>query len=95
MLARLGRHRRIRAPHGARGESLRQGTDSVTATTAGGQAFHAEVVVDCAGPDALGAADEPPPVAARPSLPQVAYFDPRQVRRPGSGPRSSSSGAPT
>ena len=68
---------------GARVESLRQGTDSVTATTAGGQAFHADVVVDCAGPGALALLDDPPPVAARPSLPQVAYFAPA----PGATPR--------
>ena len=80
---------------GTRVRSLRQGTDSVTVATAGGESFDTDVVVDCAGPEALALLDDPPPVVAPPSLPQVAYFAPAPARRPGSSRPSSSSGAPT
>jgi sarcosine oxidase len=56
--------------------SLQPRRDSVTVTTASGRTLDADVVVDCAGPDALALLDDPPPVAAPPSLPQVAYFGP-------------------
>ncbi len=60
--------------------SLRRSTPhSVTVGTAGGHAFEAEVVVDCAGPHTLALAGVASPVAAAPSLPQVAYF---RTRRP-------------
>ena len=62
--------------------SLRQGRDSVTVATASGRTLDADVVVDCAGPGALALLDDPPPVAAPPSLPQVAYFAPT----PGAAP---------
>jgi len=68
---------------GTRVRSLRQGNDSVTVATARGQSFDADVVVDCAGPEALVLLDDPPPVLAPPSLPQVAYFAPA----PGATPR--------
>ncbi len=61
---------------GERVRSLRQGRDSVRVTTASGRTLDADVVVDCAGPGALALLDDPPPVAAPPSLPQVAYFAP-------------------
>ena len=61
---------------GMRVTSLRQRPDSVTVATAGGPAFEADVVVDCAGPHALGLLGGDRPVAAAPSLPQVAYFGP-------------------
>ena len=61
---------------GARVTSLRQETDSVTVATAAGQSFDADIVVDCAGPEALAFLDDPSPVVAPPSLPQVAYFAP-------------------
>ena len=68
---------------GTRVTSLCQGTDSVTVATAAGQSFDADVVVDCAGPQALALLDDPWPVVAPPSLPQVAYFAPS----PGATPR--------
>ncbi len=61
---------------GMRVTSLRQRPASVSAATAGGPAFEADVVVDCAGPLALGLLGGDRPVAAAPSLPQVAYFGP-------------------
>jgi sarcosine oxidase len=61
---------------GERVRSLHEGRDSVTVATADGRTFDADVVVDCAGPNALALLDEAPPVAAPPSLPQVAYFAP-------------------
>jgi sarcosine oxidase len=61
---------------GERVLSLRQGRDSVTVATASGRMLDADVVIDCAGPGALALLDDPPPVAAPPSLPQVAYFAP-------------------
>ena len=56
--------------------SLRQGRDAVSVTTTGGQVFEADMVVNCAGPCALALLGGLPPVASRPSLPQVAYFGP-------------------
>ena len=61
---------------GMRVTSLRQRPASVSASTAGGPTFEADVVVDCAGPHALGLLGGDRPVAAAPSLPQVAYFGP-------------------
>ena len=61
---------------GTRVTSLRQRPGSVTVATAGGPAFEADVVVDCAGPHALGLLGGDRGVAAAPSLPQVAYFGP-------------------
>ena len=73
--------------------SLRQSPHSVTVGTAGGDAFGADVVVDCAGTHTLALAGVGSAVAAAPSLPQVAYF---RTRRPGdTAPPSSSSGART
>jgi sarcosine oxidase len=60
--------------------SLHQRPDSATVTTSDGQAFEADVVVDCAGPHALGLLGGDRPVAAAPSLPQVAYFGPAANR---------------
>jgi sarcosine oxidase len=49
--------------------------EGVTVHCADGRAIRTDVVVDCAGPEALALlGDPPPPVGAPPSLPQVAYF---------------------
>jgi sarcosine oxidase len=56
---------------------LLQSPGSVTVSTAGGDTFEADVVVDCAGPAALGLLGVASGVRAEPSLPQVAYFTPR------------------
>jgi sarcosine oxidase len=61
---------------GTRVTSLRQRPGSVTVAMAGGPALEADVVVDCAGPHALGLLGGDRGVAAAPSLPQVAYFGP-------------------
>jgi sarcosine oxidase len=58
--------------------SLRQGAGGVTVGTADGQSQQADVVVDCAGPHALALLPRRSPVAAAPSLPQVAYFTARR-----------------
>ncbi len=70
---------------GTRVTSLREGTGSVTVATAGGHSFEADVVIDCAGPETLALLDDPPPVAAPPSLPQVAYFAPAPGAQPQEG----------
>jgi sarcosine oxidase len=71
---------------GERVRALRQARDGVTVTTASGRTLDADVVVDCAGPDALALLDDPAPVAAPPSLPQVAYFAPAPGATPGERP---------
>jgi sarcosine oxidase len=49
--------------------------EGVTVHCADGRAIRTDVVVDCAGPDALALlGDRAQPVGAPPSLPQVAYF---------------------
>jgi glycine/D-amino acid oxidase-like deaminating enzyme len=51
--------------------------EGVTVHCADGRAIRSDVVVDCAGPDALTLLGGPAPqVGAPPSLPQVAYFAP-------------------
>ncbi len=67
---------------GTRVTSLRPWLDTVTVATADGHAFEADVVVDCAGPHALELLGGDRPVAAAPSLPQVAYFGPAPSRGP-------------
>ena len=59
---------------GCRVTSLSQSSDSVTVGIAGGDALGADVVVDCAGPAALGLLGAATAPRAAPSLPQVAYF---------------------
>jgi sarcosine oxidase len=54
--------------------SLRQTADAVTVALADSTSLQADIVVDCAGPAALGLLDMRAGVAADPSLPQVAYF---------------------
>jgi sarcosine oxidase len=50
--------------------------EGVTVHCADGPAIRTDVVVDCAGPDALALlGDRAHPVGAPPSLPQVAYFE--------------------
>ncbi len=63
---------------GRRVTSLRQSSDSVTVGTADGAALQADVVVDCAGPAALGLLGVATTAGAAPSLPQVAYFASRR-----------------
>ncbi len=62
---------------GAAVAALQQRAAGVTVVTADGERLDADVVVDCAGPRALGLLGAAPAVAAAPSLPQVAYFRPR------------------
>jgi sarcosine oxidase len=57
--------------------SLHQEPDSVTLALADGTSAEADIVIDCAGPAALGLLDGATPAVAAPSLPQVAYFAPR------------------
>ena len=59
---------------GRRVTSLRQSSDSVTVGTADGAALQADVVVNCAGPAALGLLGVATTAGAAPSIPQVAYF---------------------
>ena len=59
---------------GCRVTSLRQSSASVTVGIAEGGTMAADVVVDCAGPAALGLLGVPTAARAAPSLPQVAYF---------------------
>jgi sarcosine oxidase len=59
---------------GCRVASLRQSSASVTVGIAGGGTIPADIVVDCAGPAALGLLGVAPAPRAAPSLPQVAYF---------------------
>ena len=59
---------------GCRVTSLRQSQGSVTVGIAAGGTMAADVVVDCAGPAALGLLGVPTATRAAPSLPQVAYF---------------------
>jgi sarcosine oxidase len=83
----------LRALREAGGFELRTGTpvtsvhdrspDSVTVETAVGTALEADVVVACAGPATLGLVGTGAAVAAKPSLPQVAYF---KARRSGGAP---------
>jgi sarcosine oxidase len=54
--------------------ALHQGPDSVVVELADGTSTEADVVVDCAGPAALGLLDVAAAAVAAPSLPQVAYF---------------------
>jgi sarcosine oxidase len=63
---------------GCRVTDLRQSPGAVTVSTAGGDTFEADVVVDCAGPAALGLLGVATGVRAEPSLPQVAYFTARR-----------------
>jgi sarcosine oxidase len=58
--------------------SLRQSPDGAAVDTADGASMEADVVVDCAGPAALGLLDLAPSAGGAPSLPQVAYFATRQ-----------------
>src|SRR6185437_13764810 len=59
--------------------------EGVTVHCADGRAIRTDVVVDCAGPDALALLGEAArPVGAPPSLPQVAYFG--AARRGGPDP---------
>jgi sarcosine oxidase len=58
--------------------SLRQSPGGVAVDMADGTCLEADVVVDCAGPAALGLLDLTPPAGSAPSLPQVAYFAARQ-----------------
>jgi sarcosine oxidase len=54
---------------------LTQSSDSVLVTTAGGDVFDADVVVNCAGPRTIALlGDVRAPTQTRPSIPQVAYF---------------------
>lgn len=64
--------------NGCRVVQLRQTPDSVIVATADGDDLHADVVVDCAGPAALGLLGVASKAWAAPSLPQVAYFDRRR-----------------
>ena len=66
---------------GCRVTSLRQSSASVTVGTADGATLPADIVVDCAGPAALGLLGVATAAAARPSLPQVAYFAARHGAR--------------
>jgi sarcosine oxidase len=59
---------------GCRVTSLRQSPASVTVGIAERGTIPADVVVDCAGPAALGLLDGAGGARAAPSLPQVAYF---------------------
>ena len=59
---------------GCRVTSLHQSSASVTVRIADGGTIPADVVVDCAGPAALGLLGVAPAARAAPSLPQVAYF---------------------
>jgi len=59
---------------GCRVTSLSQSSDSVTVGIADGDTLRADVVVDCAGPAALGLLGAATATRAAPSLPQVAYF---------------------
>jgi sarcosine oxidase len=61
--------------------SLHHDTESVSLRQADGTTWRAEIVVDCAGPAALGLLGIPTPRAATASLPQVAYFAPRDPGR--------------
>jgi sarcosine oxidase len=56
--------------------ALRQSTDGVAVATAAGDVFEVDVVVDCAGPQALALLGDGlrSPAEAGPSIPQVAYF---------------------
>ena len=58
--------------------SLRQSADAVTVETADGAALQADVVIDCAGPAALGLLGVDTAARAAPSIPQVAYFAARR-----------------
>jgi sarcosine oxidase len=58
--------------------SLRQSPGGAAVDTADGTSMEADIVVDCAGPAALGLLDLTPPAGSAPSLPQVAYFASRQ-----------------
>jgi sarcosine oxidase len=58
--------------------SLRQSPGGAAVDTADGTSMEADIVVDCAGPAALGLLDLAPPAGSAPSLPQVAYFASRQ-----------------
>jgi sarcosine oxidase len=58
--------------------SLRHSPRGAVVETADGTSMEADIVVDCAGPGALGLLDFAPPAGSAPSLPQVAYFATRQ-----------------
>jgi sarcosine oxidase len=64
---------------GWRVTSLHRSSASVTVEIAEQSAVTADVVVDCAGPAALGLLGVATAVRAAPSLPQVAYFAPRRA----------------
>jgi sarcosine oxidase len=65
---------------GCRVTSLHQSSTSVTVGIADGDTSAADVVVDCAGPAALGLLSAAPVARAdAPSLPQVAYFATRDA----------------
>ena len=57
--------------------SLRQSGHSISVETADGSCLPAAVVIVCAGPGSLRLLGVDPPAGAAPSLPQVAYFAPR------------------
>jgi sarcosine oxidase len=59
---------------GCRVLSLRHTSDAVTVEIAAGRSLAADVVVDCAGPAALGLLGDATAARGSPSLPQVAYF---------------------
>ena len=59
---------------GCRVTSLHQSSASVTVGIADSASIAADVVVDCAGPAALGLLGGADVARAAPSLPQVAYF---------------------
>ena len=59
---------------GCRVTSLHESSGSVTVGIGEGRAVAADVVVDCAGPAALGLLDVATAARAAPSVPQVAYF---------------------
>ena len=58
--------------------ALRQTPDAVTVQTGDGSEFRGAMAIVCAGPATLGLAGlATPPTLSPPSLPQVAYFAPR------------------
>ncbi len=66
---------------GSRVTSLHQSPGSVSVRQADGTSLRAEIVVDCAGPAALGLLGTATARAGAASLPQVAYFVPRDPGR--------------
>ena len=62
---------------GCRVTRLRQSSDSVVVAMADSDDLRADIVLDCAGAAALGLVDVATAPRGAPSLPQVAYFAPR------------------